>query len=136
MVAVGGWIMTRRLGNKQQLTHQGDGTHRSQDYRLQQCSVKQAHSEHVACSAVERIAAAHSMPYHTSTHYHYALHLISDRQVANQTMEWKSANPGTRVHAYSQGDVGSGMYAPGASYHIKLGDCPKTLNQRPQVQLT
>jgi len=54
-----------------------------------------------------------------STHYHPALHLNSDRQATDQAREWKFANPGTRGHAYSQGDVGSGKYAPSASYHIK-----------------
>ena len=124
MVAMGGWIMIGRSGNRRQLTHRGDGTPWSQDYTLQQCLVKQAHNQPFVRSAMERTTATHSVPYHTSTHYHSAIHLNSDRQVTDQAREWKSWNKG---HAYSQGDVGSGTYAPSASYHIKPRTAPRPL---------
>jgi len=71
---------------------------------------------------MEWITAAHSVPYHTSTHFHSVLHLNSDWQ--DQAREWKFANLGTRGHAYSKEDVGSGTYAPSASYHIKPRTVP------------
>jgi len=89
--------------------------------------VKQAHNQPFVRSAMEQTTAAHSVPYHTSTHYHSAIHLNSDRQATDQATEWKFVNPGTRGHAYSQGDVGSGTYAPSASYHIKPRTAPRPL---------
>ena len=124
-------------GNRQQLTNREDGTPWSQDYRLQQCSVKQAHNQPFVRSAMERITAARPL---CAVSYIYPLPLCpppQQRQASNR--------PSQGVKICKSWNKGACIF-PGRCWfrHVctkcqlphKAKDCPTTLDQRPQVRLT
>ena len=133
MVATGGWIMTGHFGGNWQLTHHADGTIWSLDSKRPRCMVRRLHNPHFVHSA------DHTRPQCALT-YLYPQPL---RPPPQQRQAGTRINQGAEIcRSWNKGTC----IIPGRCWyrHICLRcqlphrarDCPKTLEQRPQVQLT